>query len=347
MNLLQQIALQATKDILEKNLQIYHKELLWKKVVLIYDLDSPLSELLSNWYIENLKNYPNSEIIKYGDISSSDLKEKILSLDPHSTVIMVESTNFRLEEFRIRISLQHRNVAWIEHNHLTYIRDDQIETYLKAVSYQSPYFQKISDFLKQKNDNGKIMKIVSPEWAILKLDWGFEDMKQNTGNFSLYNRYGTYPIWENFSEVKNFSLTNGEMYIRAYPWENFEMIFPEIPFKVEVRESRIYADPKTTPEWFLKIMEKISRDENGEVMMRELWFGLNPEITWEKTLTDVNQFERISGFHVSLWKKHNIYRKKFNKDVVQKYHIDVFPNVKEIYIDDELIFDSDKHFIIW
>lgn len=346
MNLLQNIALQATKDILEKNLQIYNKELLWKKVVLIYDLDSPLSILMANWYIENLKNYPNSEIVKYGDISSSDLKEKILSLEPFSTVIMVESTNFRLEEFRIRMSLQHRTIAGIEHNHLTYIKEDQIETYLRAVSYQSPYFQKVSDFLKQKNDNGKTMKIVSPEWAVLILEWWFEYMKQNTGNFALDNRYWTYPIGENFSEVKDFSLTNWEMYIRAYPWENFEMIFPEKPFKITIKESRVYADENTTPEWFLKIMEKISRDENGEVMMRELWFWLNPEITWEKTLTDVNQFERISGFHLSLGKKHNIYRKKFHKDVVQKYHIDIFPHVSQIFIDDELIFDSERHFMV-
>lgn len=97
-------------------------------------------------------------------------------------------------------------------------------------------------------------------------------MKQNTGNMPLNARYGSYPIGENFSEVKDFSLTNGEMYIRAYPGENFEMIFPETPFKVEVRESRIYADPKTTPEGFMRIMEKIARDEAGEVMMRELGF---------------------------------------------------------------------------
>lgn len=344
--ILEQLSLQATKDILEKNLQIYNPQIIWKKVVLIYDNESELSRLLSAWYMKNLENYSNSEIIEYSENKQKEIKDKILSLSEYDTVIMVESTNFRLEEFRIRISLQHRNIAGIEHNHLTYIKENQIETYLRAVSYQSPYFQKVSDFLKQKNDNGKTMKIVSPEWAVLTLEGWFEDMKQNTGNFALDNRYGTYPIWENFSEVKDFSLTNGEMYIRAYPWENFEMIFPETPFKVEVRESKVYADKNTTPEGFIKIMEKIARDEDGEVMMRELWFWLNPEITWEKTLTDVNQFERISGFHLSLGKKHNIYRKKLHKDVVQKYHIDIFPHVSQIFMDDELIFDSERHFMV-
>ena len=343
---LQKIALQATKDILEKNLQIYHPDIIGKKVVLIYDCESELSTLMAEGYIENLKKYPNAEILKYSDFTGEELKEKILSLEEYATVIMVESTNFRLEEFRIRMSLQHRNIAGIEHNHLTYIKKEQIQTYLECVSYQSDYFQIVSDFLKQKNDTGSVMKIVSPEWAVLLLEGGFEDMKQNTGNFALNNRYGTYPIGENFSEAKDFSKVNGEMYIRAYPGENLEMVFSEVPFKVTVKESMISADAQTTPESFLKLMEKIQNGENGEVMMRELGFWLNRAITREKTLTDVNQFERISGFHLSLGKKHNIYRKKLHKDVVQRYHIDIFPNVAQIFIDEELIFESEKHFLV-
>lgn len=343
---LESIAYQATKDILEKNLQIYNPKINWKKVVLVYDNDSILSRLVSFWYIENLKNYPNSEIIEYNTISKDELKNKILSLESYSTVIMVESTNFRLEEFRFRLSLQHRNIAWIEHNHLKYITENQIKTYLEAISYQTPYFQKVSDFLKNKNDNWKVMKIISSYWSVLTLEWWFEDMKQNTWNFPLECRYRTYPIWENFSEAKNFSLVNWELYIRAYPWENLEMIFPETPFKIEVRESLITCDRKKTPDWFLKIIDKISSEENWEVMMRELWFWLNRAITREKTLTDVNHFERISGFHLSLWKKHNIYRKKIDKNFVQRYHIDVFPEVSQIYIDDEIIFDKDRHFLV-
>ena len=125
---LENLAFEATKNILEHNLQIYNPKIVWKKVVLIYDLDSILSKLIANWYIENLKNYPNAEIIEFCKYSPSEIKEKILSLEEYSAVIMVESTNFRLEEFRIRMSLQHRNIAWIEHNHLTYIKETETQT---------------------------------------------------------------------------------------------------------------------------------------------------------------------------------------------------------------------------
>lgn len=340
---LEKISLEATKNILEKNLQVYHPDIVGKKVVLIYDNDSILSRLISEGYIKNLKTYPNAEIIEYSSITPENLKDKILSLGEYSTVIMVESTNFRLEEFRIRMSLQHRNIAWIEHNHLIYIKEHETITYLNAISYQTPYFQLVSDNLKSSIENGNTMKIISSNWAILNLEWWFEEMKQNTWNFPLNNRYGTLPMWENFSEVKDFWKVNGELYIKAYPGEDLQVIICDIPFKIEVKESKIICEREKVPEDFMKIIDKITHSE-WEVMIRELWFWLNRAINFEKTLSDVNAFERMSGFHISLWKKHNIYRKKLHKDIVQRYHIDIFPDVSQIYIDDALIFDCEKHF---
>ena len=46
MELLQQLAFDATRDILEKNLHIFHEEIKDKRILFIYDLDSPLSSLI-------------------------------------------------------------------------------------------------------------------------------------------------------------------------------------------------------------------------------------------------------------------------------------------------------------
>jgi hypothetical protein len=97
--------LQATKNILEKNLKILEKSYLENKLILVYDLDSPLSRELSEGYIENLKNYKNSEIINFSEIEKEKLKEKLFNLKENSTVILVQSTNFRIENFRIRMTL--------------------------------------------------------------------------------------------------------------------------------------------------------------------------------------------------------------------------------------------------
>jgi hypothetical protein len=80
MELLQQLAFDATRDILEKNLQIYHEKTIDKKILFIYDLDSPLSRLISEGYIEHLKNLPNAEIILFQEDQKEELKAKILEL---------------------------------------------------------------------------------------------------------------------------------------------------------------------------------------------------------------------------------------------------------------------------
>jgi len=110
--------LQATKDILEKNLSILEKPFCDKKIVLVYDKNSKLSNLLSEAYTENLNNYKSPtlggglrgildiEIINFDEIENDILKDKLMSLDKDSTVILVQSTNFRLDDFRIRLILK-------------------------------------------------------------------------------------------------------------------------------------------------------------------------------------------------------------------------------------------------
>lgn len=338
------VALQATKDILEKNLYLKHPEICGKKIVLVYDTNSQLAELISTWYIENLKEYSNVEIILFQEEKGSELKEKLLWLEAYSTVILVQSTNFRLENFRIRLLLQQKNVGCIEHNHLSYIKPSQTKTYLEAISYQSDYFQEVSDYLKHTFDRGNTLKIISSNGSLFEISWGFEDMKQNTGKFSLDNRYATYPIGENFTEARDFLKVNGELYIQAFPWEDLQVIFPEKPFPISISNSLISYQEENIPKEFLSTLEKIKEAE-GEIMMRELWFWLNRAISFEFPLSDVNAFERISWFHLSLWKKHGVYRKKMSKDIVQRYHIDIFPDVEKIFVDDKLIFEKGKHFL--
>ncbi len=344
MTLLENIALEATKEILDKNLSLNHPDIVWKKIVLIYDTDSELAQLISGGYIKNLQKYSNVEIILFQEEKGSELKDKLLWLEANSTVILVQSTNFRLESFRIRISLQQKNVGGIEHNHLSYIKSSQTKTYLEAISYQSDYFEKVSNFLKNKFDTGNTLKVVASNGSTFEISWGFEDMKQNTGNFALDNRYGTYPIWENFTEAKDFANVNGKLYVKAFPWEDLQVVFAEKPFKITIKNSIISYKKEDIPKEFLPTLKKIEEAE-WEIMMRELGFWLNKAITFENTLSDVNAFERLSWFHLSLGKKHGVYRKKMSKDIVQRYHIDIFPDVEKIFVDDRLVFEKWKHFV--
>ena len=338
--------LQATKDILEKNLKILEKPFCDKKVVLVYDTDSKLSKILWEAYSKNLNNLGeyNTEIIIFWEIEKNILKEKLMNLEKDSTVILVQSTNFRLDDFRLRLNLKNQWVWCIEHNHLWYIKDEEIETYANAIEYKTPFYVKLSNNLKQKFDKADKVEFVSKNWNKLIASWGFEDMKQNTGNFWDRIRAGSFPIWENFTEIKDFSKLNWKISIRAYPNFNFEVQFPE-NFDIEIKESKIINYSKNTPKEFIDIIEKIKSSEDWECFVRELGFGLNPWITWEKTLNDVNACERIMWFHMSMWKKHQIYRKKFSRKITQRYHIDIFTDIDYILIDWEKIFEKEKFII--
>jgi len=46
---------------------------------------------------------------------------------------------------------------------------------------------------------------------------------------------------------------------------------------------------------------------------------------------------------MSLGMKHNVYRKKVLKNIVQKYHVDLFVDVKEIIIDNTVVFCDGKY----
>ena len=343
---IKQKLLEATKNILEKNLGILDKPFCDKKIVLVYDKNSNLSNILSEAYISNLNSYKNLdiEIIDFDSIENDILKIKIMSLESDSTVVLVQSTNFRLDDFRLRLNLKNAWVWAIEHNHLSYIRDNEIENYADSIEYRTPYYDDLSKKLKQKSDSANIMKIVSKNWDELILEWGFEDMKQNTWNFEGRIRAWSFPIWENFTEIIDFLKVNWKVSIRAYPNENFWVEFPEV-FTLNIKESLITWYSENTPKWFLEILEKIKKSEDNEVFIRELWFWLNPWITWEKSLNDINAFERILGFHISLWKKHQIYRKKFHRKITQRYHIDIFPDTDYIKMGDEIIFQNEKYLL--
>ncbi|MDF1682623.1 MAG: hypothetical protein P1U46_02610 [Patescibacteria group bacterium] len=96
-NTLLNSTLSSTKNILEKNLDLLNEEFFDEKIVFVYDKNSILSSLISEAYIQNLSIFPNVEIINFDEVDKDLLKEKLLSLKEKSTVILVQSTNFRLD----------------------------------------------------------------------------------------------------------------------------------------------------------------------------------------------------------------------------------------------------------
>ena len=75
-------------------------------------------------------------------------------------------------------------------------------------------------------------------------------------------------------------------------------------------------------------------------MVRELGMGINPVLTTSTPLSDINFYERKTGVHLSLGKKHGIYGKKLPKNEMQRFHIDVFIALESVSIGEQRVFEK-------
>lgn len=338
MDTLAQKFLSITADILKKQMGVQNEP-----QMLIFDRKSPLSNFLADAYITNM---PTAEKIDFDKSDPEEIIQKLLSLPAGATVILVQSQDFRLNDFRIRLQLFHNGVGCLEHTHLQYFYPEEYETYADALVFRGEYYQHLGENLAKKIENCSEMKIFSKDGSVLSFG-KMEECKINHGIFyEQKNRGGAAVCGEVFSEAQDFTEVNGEMSVSCYPDENLRIVVCK-PFRVKIQKSILSCnDPLCPPDFRENILERIAHDEDGEVMVREAGFGLNPAISFQNRLADINAFERMAGFHLSLGKKHAIYRHKLPKNVVQRYHIDIFPDLEKIEIDGVTVFEHRAYTIL-
>ncbi|HID91652.1 TPA: hypothetical protein EYP45_00825 [Candidatus Peregrinibacteria bacterium] len=303
-------------------------------LVVLYDLDSPLSKIMTQAHKDILANRnPEKTIIReYQPEDNLELVEMLSNLPEQSSVILIQSTSFRMDKFRIRLHLYNKNMGCMEHSHLGYYGPEQENTWLNALTYKAEEYAEIGGKIKDLMDNYDEIKIYSGDTInpdILTFP-EMEEAKINDGRFyQQKNRGGSSICGEIFSESKDLKSVNGKLNICCYPNSEFRIVQCE-PFSVTIKNGILTKWDDNAPQEFIdnivtRILESETDEEgNPEVMIREAGFGLNPFISMKNPLSFVSVFERQAGFHISLGKKHAIYRSKFGKEIVQRYHMDIF-----------------------
>ncbi|MBI2572544.1 hypothetical protein HYV86_01680 [Candidatus Woesearchaeota archaeon] len=310
-----------------------------KEVILIYDEDSSLSRKLAEGYKEAIANYPH-RIIKFDPSMGQELKEQMLQVEPGIAIILVQTTSFRISEYRIRLDLNKQKAYVIEHSHLDLIKPEEEETYLACLTYDHERYKKICDYITPLLQNAAKVEIISHDGSVMTYQGPFEKIYYNIGE--IQNTLGSfYPIGEFFTEPLDLKNVNGTFQIYAYPSDHHETIIEE-PFHINVEGGSIISHDG--PERFEVIMDLIRSENNdGRVPIREMGFGLNRFIGKHAPLGYVGSHERQLGFHVSLGLKHGIYRKKMPNAVNQRFHIDLFINVGKILVDDVAVFENGEY----
>lgn len=269
------------------------------------------------------------------------LKNELMSLPAWSIVILVQSTNFRLSTFRIRLELFHLGIHVVEFNHLAYIQKNEFTTFANSLSYQTDEYVRqewvLRTLIEENNAKWGNMRIQSVNGEFLTF-WSLENIRGNTGDYTgTVNKGGTFPLGEVFTESVELDSLNGRCLIESYPREDFSVDHCT-PFELVIERGRVLPSPDF-PAPFAKLYNWIVEYE-WEVMVRELGMWLNIAITTTTPLSDINFYERKIGVHLSLGKKHGIYGKKLPKTMIQRFHIDVFIATEWVYIGDQRIYED-------
>lgn len=320
------------KEILE--LSLLHDQ----ETLVIYDEDSGLSKLITEGYRAAL---PGARFLNFAEQTKEGLLEEFEKLSPGDLVVQIQSTSFRLDDFRIRIFLFQKGLKAIEHVHLVRLPEEEYETYVDTLHYDPKIFHTLGYGIRDKLLKATSAKVIC-DGTELVVESSFEEPKLNIGDYrQLPNTGGTFPIGEVFTEAVELTKVNGEVRIYAFAGMD-HMVQSYEPFKGQILDGILSADPDA-PDAFHEILDLIRQDE--PVTVREFGFGLNPAMYKGRLLRDMGSCERVTGLHLSLGGKHDMYTKPGFKKKKTRYHIDVLIDAEEIALDGEVLYRDGKYIV--
>jgi hypothetical protein len=294
-------------------------------VLVIYDTEYGLTDVLTQAYRNNL---PNAKYIDFNKSNKEEILDEINNLKEKDLVVMIQTTNFRLDDFRIRLHLFSKKLKVIEHMHLSRNVESVWDVYVNSLEYDREYYYNTAHAIKNKLELSEKLIIKSFDKNILEVTGELEEAKLNIGDYdSMENVGGTFPIGEVFTESKLIENMNGEVLIYALADTDFNMQMYE-PFAITIENGLVVGYADNAPLEFINIFNQVKSYETP--MIREIGFGLNKAITKEKYLGDITAFERIYGMHLSMGEKHSVYKKEGLISKKTKYHVDLFPVVDKV-----------------
>lgn len=321
------------------SLSIKHNEKS-EQALVIYDTQTKLAQVLTQAYKECL---PQGKFVDFDLTNQLDLIALFETLKPKDLVVLIQSSNFRLNDFRIRLNLFARGLKVIEHMHLYRNPLATESVYIDSLAYDQKYLIEQSSTINQALTEAKSLSIEYNGNSCF-IDSPLEIPKLNIGQYEgMTNIGGTYPIGEVFTESKILEAMNGRIYVYAFANSNFELELTPVPFALDIEYGRITKWSKGTPPSFVEILEKVKQTE--DLVIRELGFGINKAISKdpEFLIKDITAFERVCGMHMSIGQKHSVYKKKDYPAHKARYHIDIFIQADLIQTNKTVIWEDEVY----
>jgi aminopeptidase len=305
-----------------------------KATIVVFDQQCPLAATLVAAYRCCL---PNATFIDFYSVTPEDVNLALSALVPSDLVVLIQSTSFRLNAFRLRVDLFNQSLKVIEHPHLSRMPGVEGMYYIESLEYDINYYRGVGSALKSLIDHASGGVVDSGERLVFGSP--FESAKLNIGDYTgMKNIGGQFPIGEVFTEALDLEAVNGRVRIFAFGDTTFSVNKLENPITLIVNKGRVTDVIDSTPEFEI-VLANIRADE-GEVWLRELGFGMNRAFTKDKTVTDIGTYERMCGIHLSLGAKHGVYKKPNFKRSDTRHHVDVFAVTNAVYLDDVIVYKN-------
>jgi aminopeptidase len=305
------------------------------RALVVYDTETELSRILLEAYRTAI---PTATFVDFNTCTKDEIVAMFDGLSVRDLVVLIQSTNFRLNEFRIRIQLFQRKLKVIDHLHLYRSNTpESLLTYIDALAYDTDWYRGLGHRLRERIEKIQVLRVLG-EGTELRITGGLEQPKPNLGDYrGMENIGGTFPIGEVFTEAKDLSSVNGSLMIYAFADTQFHIAMHE-PFRIDVKDGVVVSWSENAPSGFPEVISQIKTNERP--IVREVGFGLNRAITKERPLLDITAFERTLGLHFSIGEKHPVYKKPGIQADKTRFHVDLFPAVLKVYADDEIIFEN-------
>jgi hypothetical protein len=279
---------------------------------------------------------PDAAFIEFERAAPEQILAAFEHLSPGDLVVLVQSTSFRLDAFRIRIELFKRSLKVIEHPHLARMRETEGPIYIDSLAYDADYFRGVGQALKQRIDRAQ-KGVIDSGGERLVFPSAFEPAKLNIGDYrGMRNVGGQFPIGEVFTESRDLEAVHGRVRISFFGDRSFTVNRPERPITLAVSGGRVVGVIDSTRE-FDEVLANIRADE-GQVWVRELGLGMNRAFSQERIVSDVGTFERMCGVHLSVGLKHTVFNKPDIPKNAARHHVDVFATTETVELDDEVVY---------
>ena len=330
-----QIASVHVNDIVHKAIEHQPDQ----NMLVVFDEESRLSRILTHAY---KASFPDAQFLEFKEDNKAAILDAFETMQEKDLVVLVQSADFRLDEFRIRLHLFNKGIKVVEHRHLLRNAEETDETYINALSYDPAWYRGEGHKLKDILAGIEKLEIKCGEHT-LTVTGGLEDPKPNLGDYrEMKNVGGSFPIGEVFTEARDLASVNGSLLIYSFADVDFNIAMHE-PFRIDIVDGLVVGWADNTPQAFVDVIEKIKTNERP--IMREIGFGMNRAITREKYLNDITAFERILGLHVSLGEKHTIYKKEGITAKKTRFHVDLFLDTTTVIADGKVLFENGTYIL--